>query len=78
MLAIKTSATVIPSRILCISVYGAWTEAATSACVTPLDRARFDQSVDMIYTNNSIFNFCAEMYLLPARAGHIIIILNMR
>ena len=23
----------LPSRTLCISVYGAWTEAATSACV---------------------------------------------
>ena len=52
----------MPSRILYISVYGAWTEAATSACVTSLDRAPFDQSAD---TNNSISNFCAEMYLFP-------------
>ena len=77
MLAFKTSAKVIPSRILCISVYGAWTEAATSACVTSLDRARFDQLVDMILiTQFSIFARKCTFYQL-ARAGHIII-LNMR
>ena len=43
-----------PLQILCISVYGAWMEAATSTCITSLDRARFDQSDD---TNNFIFNF---------------------
>ena len=44
-------------------------EAATSTCVTSLDRGHFDQSAD---TNNSIFNFCAEMYLFPERVTYIL------
>ena len=38
---------------------------------TSLDRARFDQSAD---TNNSIFNFCAEMYLFPERVTYTVLI----
>ena len=33
-----------------------------------MDRARFDQSAD---TNNSIFNFCMEMYLFPERVTFV-------
>ena len=42
------------------------------ALITSLDRAGFDQSAD---TNNSIFNFCAEMYLFPERVTNVIIII---
>ena len=56
----------MPSAETLYSVYGAWTEAATNTCV----RALFDQSAD---TNNSIFNFCAEMYYFPERVTYIYI-----